>query len=90
MIFVWERISIQVFFWEESLDPFLPSIPFQHQPAQSITKSFRYLKWRNPEFKAVLGGWGNFPYISLVHTAYIGVPDDPSILGTNEMFAVIH
>ena len=32
-----------------------------------------------------LGGGWVFPYISRIHTAYIG-EDEPSILGTNEMF----
>ena len=46
----------------------------------AFTKTFRYLKWRNPDpYKAVLGVGGN-PYISRIHTAYIG--EDSSILGT--------
>ena len=34
-------------------------------------------------YKAILGGWV-FPYISRIHTAYIG--EDSSILGTTSMF----
>ena len=30
--------------------------------------------------------WGLSPYISRIHTAYIGVSYSTSILGTNEMF----
>ena len=38
-----------------------------------FTKNFRYLKWRNPEpYFRLFWGWG-FPYISRIHTAYIGV-----------------
>ena len=51
-----------------------------------ITKNFvRYLKWRVSWTwnKAILGV-GKLPYISRIHTAYIGFRT--SILGTNEMF----
>ena len=48
----------------------------------TITKSFRYLKWRVSWilFSAILGGGVGFPYITRIHTAYIG--EDSSILGT--------
>ena len=36
-----------------------------------------------PNLTRLFWGWG-FPYISRIHTAYIG--EDSSILGTNEMF----
>ena len=49
-----------------------------------ITKSFRYLNGGilNPYFR-LFWVWV-FPYISRIHTAYIG--EDSSILGTTSMF----
>ena len=51
------------------------------EPSTFVTKNFRYLKWRVSWslFSAVLG-MGKLPYISRIHTAYIG--EDSSILGT--------
>ena len=60
---------------------------------EDLFKSFRYQKCRYSTKNAgtqpckaffLVGGWV-FPYISRIHTAYIG-EDEPSILGTNEMF----
>ena len=50
-----------------------------------FTKNFRYLKWRvskSPYFR-LFWGWV-FPYISSIHTAYIG--EASSIFGTTAMF----
>ena len=55
--------------------------------APQVTKNFRYPKWRYwtlSRFIRLFWGW-LFPYISHIHTAYTG-EDEPSILGTNEMF----
>ena len=37
-----------------------------------VTKNFRYLKWRYWTLCSAILGWV-FPYISRIHTAYIGV-----------------
>ena len=49
-----------------------------------ITNHFKYLKWRYSTLFTAILGVGKLPYISRIHTAYIG--EDSSILGTNEMF----
>ena len=49
----------------------------------TITKTLRYLKSRYWTLFRLFWRWF-FPYISRIHTAYIG--EDSSILGTNEMF----
>ena len=63
------------------LDPKKGLIFFDEMGA--ITQNFRYLKWgilKEPYFRLFWGGGFKLPYISRIHTAYIG--EDSSILGT--------